>query len=201
MNVDQALAVADRVAVLNEPPQSNSSARSSVLEALDVLAEWVRAHRPVMPMAQRGRTVDHAVEVHQLDGAPVLVSLCGNVKPAPLPDAEPVELPAFDPHADDVCVSCCRRLPVELRPELPPRPKRERLHDRLSDVEVLIGETLADPVGYGGYMEGGQMVIPTVPVVTVRTIEDAAEIAEYEHPVTLAQINNDVRQYLRQSPE
>lgn len=138
MNVDDALAVARHgwPAELAGLPVGEHTA----VTALRVLAAWVRDHRPVMPMAQRGRTVDHAVEVHQLDGAPVLVSLCGHVKPAELPaDDTAPDLPAFDPLAGDACVSCCRRLPAELRPELPPRPPRDRQHDALTDYVLQPG--------------------------------------------------------------
>lgn len=181
--VDQALATIaewSSGSARHHRPDPNTG-RGALLVAAELLAEWVRARRPAMPHAQRGRTVAHAVEVHQLgDGLYALGSLCGGLA-AEHHDAEPdVEpLPMFDPTAHDACKTCVRRLPRELRPTLPPdhvRPHRQR--DRLAGVSLQAS------------------IEPAVVV-----FDATGTIATYPAPVELRRLIADVRRALAVIPE
>lgn len=121
MNIDDALELADAIG-------EGDSSNYHLAAALQVLAGYVRRHRPTMPHKQRGRTVDHAVRPMQAgDGSVALTALCGGLAPEwhdTAPDVD--QLGTFDPNDDHACKTCTRRLPRELRPAAPDRPPAVR---------------------------------------------------------------------------
>lgn len=193
MNVDEALSHADSIRWRRFVPSYASSVTVPVSDyeltaaALEALAEYVRAHRPPMPHAQRGRTVDHAVELAEYhDGSRALVSLCGGLAPARSADLPDVDtLPSFNPTADDACKTCTRRLPAAIRPPQPTRPPRTRRPDPLERFElwptVLDGEYAielhdgADPVGSPPVEVFGSS--PTLAEVVIAAREYSAKVS------------------------
>ncbi len=152
----------------------NGAAPTPIGDALATLAEYVREHRPVMPLAQRGRTVDHAVEVLRTDdGGAVLASLCGGLSPEVVEadDLDLSDLDTFDPTHDDACKSCTRRLPKEIRPPVPARPHRTRHPDALDRFEVW-------PTVVDGEYATELVDVAETPSTLVDTFGSATELGE-----------------------
>lgn len=172
MNVDQALAVVARWGAPNHTRPEPGSGRAELLAAAEALAAEVRRLRPPMPLAQRGRTRDHAMRTVQLDdGTVALQPLCGGMSPAAVDPDQLDQLDTFDPEHDDACSTCVRRLPEPLRPPAPAKPKRTRQPNRLARFAVDCGPDL------------------------VALLHERTEVGAWAPPVPLSEVVSAARQY------
>ena len=197
LTIEDALAVVEHWGASNHTRPDPTSGRGQLLAAAELLAGYVVDHRPVMPQAVRGRTVDHAVRPVRAGDQYGIASLCGGLAPD-WTDTPPVldvagrldGLALFDPTADDACKTCTRRLPVELRPRAPggERVRAVRQVDHLAGVE-LRAVPIADS------RPGGRADRVAVLDVADRGTGDV--ILSYDDPPTVRQVNKAVVEHYR----